>query len=92
MPSLRISFNYVGTRAPIAVNYRSRILEGKRPQLGPVEPRKGNGDIGATGNMELREMAESGGLSWEAQEVFQKISRLAGRFRCSDDSIEYEGW
>jgi hypothetical protein len=28
--------------------------------------------------MELREMAESGGLSWEAQEVFQKISRLAG--------------
>ena len=27
----------------------------------------------ATGNMELCEMAESGGLSWEAQEVFQKI-------------------
>jgi hypothetical protein len=29
--------------------------------------------------MELCEMAESGGLSWEAQEVFQKkSSRLAG--------------
>jgi hypothetical protein len=39
------------------------------------------GDIGATGNMELCEMAESGGLSWEAQEVFQKIKsfgRLPG--------------
>ena len=63
------------------MKYRSRILEGKRPQRGSVEPRKGNGDIGATENMELREMAESGGLSWEAQEVFQKIKsfgRLPG--------------
>jgi hypothetical protein len=28
--------------------------------------------------MELREMAESGGLSWEAQEGFKKSSRLVG--------------
>ena len=53
----------------------------QRPQHGSVEARKGNGDIGALGNMELCEMAESGGLSWEAQEVFQKIKsfgRLPG--------------
>ena len=51
-------------------------------QIGPVGPRNGNGGIGgANGDMESCEMAESGGLSWEAQEVFQKIKsfgRLPG--------------
>jgi hypothetical protein len=44
--------------------------------------------------MELCEMAESDGLSWEAQEVFQKIKSF-GRLPGSGVpmiSIEYEGW
>jgi hypothetical protein len=47
----------------------------------PVEPWTGNGDIEAAGNLELCEMAENARLSWEAQEVFQKIKsfgRLPG--------------
>ena len=73
------------------MKYTHGFWKGGRPQHGSVEPRKGNGDIGACGNMELCEMAESGGLSWEAQEVFQKIKSF-GRLPGSGDSIEYEGW
>ena len=41
-----------------------------------------------------RKMTDSGGLSWEAQEVFQKMKSFNRIARCwySDDSIEYEGW
>jgi hypothetical protein len=43
--------------------------------------------------MELCEMAESGGLSWEAQGVSKnQVVWPVARFRCSDDSIEHEGW
>ena len=45
-------------------------------------------------NMGVRKMTDSGGLSWEAREVLQKIksfNQIARRWY-SPDSIEHEGW
>ena len=73
MPSLRVSFNHlVEARVANGGKTRHGFWKASGGSGGSVEPRRRNGDIGATENRELCRMAENGVLRGNLKKCFKK--------------------